>query len=146
MLWHCGTSPFAMANKEGVLLERHYFADYTDDPGLTDCGPTTDIAFRESDLTVFWICRDADYFYYFTGHSMDSDKKAFRGSRGLVDDLKLYKEPVQVLDLMNTLLVQSWAHHYPMVMWDVGSYLEEIAFWLKLKRVPKDPYTEYLSV
>ncbi len=146
MLWHCGTSPFAMANKDGVLLERHYFADYSDDPGMKDCGPTTDVIFRKSDLTVFRVCREADHFYYFTGHSMDSGKKSFRGSRGWVGDLKFYKEPVQVLDLMNTLIVQSWAHHYPMVMRDVGSYLEEIAFWLKLKRVVKDPYREYLSV
>ena len=146
LLWHCGTSPFSMANKEGVLLERHYFADYTDDPDMKDCGPTTDVLFRESDLTVFRICREADYFYYFTGRSFDNGKKTFRGSRGWVGDLKLYKEPVQVLDLMNTLIVQSWAHHYPMVMRDVGSHLEEIAFWLNLKRVMKDRYTEYLSV
>ena len=29
MIWHCGTSPFDMANEKGVLLERHYFADYS---------------------------------------------------------------------------------------------------------------------
>lgn len=146
MLWHCGTSPFSMAGKDGVLLERHYFADYSDDPDMKDCGPTTDVIFRESPLTVFRICRDADYFYYFTGRSFDNGKKTFRGSRGWVGDLHLYKEPVAVLDLMNTIIYRAGAHHYPMVMRDVGSYLEETAYWLGLKRVSKDPYKEYLSV
>ena len=40
MIWHCGTSPFDMANEKGVLLERHYFADYSDDPHMKDCGPS----------------------------------------------------------------------------------------------------------
>jgi hypothetical protein len=146
LLWHCGTSPFSMANKEGVLLERHYFADYSDDPGLKDCGPITDITFHEGDLTVFRICRDADYFYYFTGKVYDEGKKTFSGSRGWVRDLKLYRDPVKVLDLMNTLIMQSHAHHFPMVMQDLSPYLEEFAYWTKLKRVKKDEFRDYLSV
>jgi L-fucose isomerase-like protein len=145
LLWHCGTSPFCMANKNGVLLERHYFADYTDNPGLKDCGPITDVLFKDSDVTVFRLLGDADRFYYFTGNTFDEAKKTFRGSRGWVRNLKLYREPVQVIDLMNTLINRTFAHHYPMVMADASSYLEEFCYWLGIARIRKDPYRDFLS-
>ena len=61
-------------------------------------------------------------------------------------DLKLYREPVKVLDLMNTIMTHAWAHHYPMVLKDVSAPLEELAYWLDLKRVKKAEYRDYLSV
>jgi L-fucose isomerase-like protein len=146
MIWHCGTSPFDMANKRGVLLERHYFADYSDDPGMKDCGPAVDVVFKPGDMTAFRITGEADSFYYFTGRFTDTDKKTFSGSRGWVTDLKLYREPVKVLDLMNTIMTRAWTHHYPMVLKDVSAPLEELAYWLDLKRVPKAEYRDYLSV
>ncbi len=146
MIWHCGTSPFDMANKRGVLLERHYFADYSDDPGMKDCGPAVDVVFKPGDMTVFRITGEADSFYYFTGRFTDDGKKSFSGSRGWVKDLKLYREPVKVLDLMNTVMTRAWAHHYPMVLADVSAPLEELAYWLDLKRVRKAEYRDYLAV
>ena len=146
LLWHCGTSPFDMADERGVTLERHYFADYSSDPGLKDCGPITDVYFRESDVTVFRFLGEADRFYYFTGKSFDSGKKSFSGSRGWVKELRLYGEKVNVVDLMNTMLVNGLAHHYPVVMKDVGSSIEEFAYWMGLKKVKKVPYRDYLYV
>jgi len=146
MIWHCGTSPFDMANERGVLLERHYFADYSDDPGMKDCGPIVDVVFKPGDMTVFRITGEADSFYYFTGTFFDDGRQSYNGSRGWVRHLKLYGEPVKVLDLMNTIMTRAWAHHYPMVMKDVSPYLEELAYWLGLKRVKKAEYRDYLSV
>lgn len=146
MLWHCGTSPFDMANQQGVLLERHYFADYTDQPHLKDCGPITDVTFRDSQATVFRVVGEADSFYYFTGRTFDEGKKTFCGSRGWMKDLNLYREPVKVLDLINTLMLKVYAHHHPLVLNDVSVYLEELAYWLDLKRVPKTKYQDYLYV
>lgn len=146
MIWHCGTSPFDMANRRGVLLERHYFADYSEDPGMKDCGPIVDVEFKPGEMTVFRITGEADSFYYFTGRFTDSQRKTYNGSRGWVTDLKLYREPVRVLDLMNTIMTRAWTHHYPMVLKDVSTYLEELAWWLDLKRVKKAEYRDYLSV
>ena len=146
MIWHCGTAPFDMANDRGVLLERHYFADYSDDPGMKDCGPIVDVVFKPGDMTVFRVVGEADSFYYFTGTFFEEGKKTYSGSRGWVKNLKLYREPVKVLDLMNTIMTRAWTHHYPMVMKDVSAPLEELAYWLDLKRVKKAEYRDYLSV
>ena len=39
MMWHCGTSPFDMADGKGVRLDRHYFADYTKGCTAQGCRP-----------------------------------------------------------------------------------------------------------
>ena len=146
MLWHCGTSPFDMADSKGVKLERHYFAEYSKQDVLKDCGPITDVRFRPSEITVFRFTGDAQSFYYFTGKTFDGGKKTFNGSRGWVKDLALNGEPVKALDLMNTMLVRGLPHHHPMVMADVGNCIEELAWWLGLKKVKPAPYRDYLYV
>ena len=146
MMWHCGTSPFDMADGSGVRLDRHYFADYTKDDRLKDAGPITDVVFRPSDMTVFRLIGEADSFYYFTGKTLEHGKKSFDGSRGWVSNLKLYDEPIEVLDLINTMLVQGLPHHYPMVLENTGGLIEELAFWLGLKKISRMPYRDYMYI
>ena len=146
MMWHCGTSPFDMADGRGVRLDRHYFADYTKDARLKDAGPITDVVFRPSDMTVFRLIGEADSFYYFTGKTLKNGKKSFDGSRGWVSDLKLYDEPIEVLDLINTMLVQGLPHHYPMVLENAGGLIEELAFWFGLRKITRLPYRDYMYI
>jgi L-fucose isomerase-like protein len=146
MMWHCGTAPFDMAGTGGVKLDRHYFADYTEDETLKDAGPITDVQFKPSEMTVFRFIGEADRFYYFTGKMMEQGKKTFDGSRGWVSDLKFYDKPIEVLDLINTMLVQGLPHHYPMVLQNAGAYLEELAFWLGLKKTARVAYRDYMYV
>ena len=47
---------------------------------------------------------------------------------------------------MNTIMDNVYTHHYPMVLEDVSSCLEELAWWLDLKRVTKAEYRDYMSV
>ncbi len=144
MLWHCGSAPIEMANDRGVILEKHYFADYAE--SVKNCGPITDIIFKEGDVTVFRLVKESGHFYYFTGRFFDEDKPSFHGSRGWVNDLKLYNEPIKSMDLANTLLVNGLPHHFPMVMGHIGKYLEEFAYWLDLKKIIRKDYQDYLYI
>ena len=144
LLWHCGSAPKEMANSRGCICDRHYFAEY--DESIKNCAPITDIIFKKSNVTVFRFFDDGKSFYYFTGEFFNEDKKAFNGSRGWVGDLKLYKEPVKVIDLVNTMILNGLPHHYPMVMENVGSYLEEMGYWLGLNKTKKMPYKDYLYI
>ncbi len=146
MIWHCGTAPLDMAGSKGIVLEKHYMAANSTDSILKDVGPVLNMSFKPGDMTVFRLTGEADSFYYFTGRFFDDGKKTYNGSRGWVKDLNLYREPVKVLDLMNTVMTRAWAHHFPMVMTDVSAYVEELAWWLDLKRVKKAEYRDYLSV
>ena len=73
-------------------------------------------------------------------------KKTFDGSRGWVSDLKLYDKSIEVLDLINTMLVQGLPHHYPMVLQNAGGLVEELAFWLGLKKISPVPYRDYMYI
>jgi hypothetical protein len=41
----------------------------------------------------------------------------------MVKKLKLYDEPVKVMDLANTMIVQALPKHYPMVMENLSTHL-----------------------
>jgi L-fucose isomerase-like protein len=144
LLWHCGSAPFGMANKRGVICEKHYFADY--EQSLKNCGPVTDMIFSENEVTVFRLTDESERFYYFTGRFFNEEKKSFCGSRGWVNDLKLYDEPIKSVDLINTVLVNGLAHHFPIVQKDVSKYLEEFGFWAGLKKIKRFDYKDYLYV
>jgi hypothetical protein len=144
LLWHCGSAPFEMANDRGPVCEKHYFADYAE--SVKNCGPITDIIFKEGDVTVFRLTGEGGHFYYFTVRFFDEDKKSFNGSRGWVNELKLYGEPIGTWDMANTLFVNGLPHHYPMVMKHVGHYIEEFAYWADLRKIKRLDYRDYLYV
>lgn len=144
LLWHCGSAPIEMANSRGTILEKHYFADYAE--SLKNCGPVTDMIFKKGEVTVFRLTGESDSFYYLTGKFFDEDKKSFHGSRGWVNELKLYGKPIGAMDMANTLITNGLPHHFPMVMEDAGKYLEEFAWWLGLKKIKRLDYQDYLYV
>ncbi len=144
MLWHCGSAPLEMANSGGLTLDKHYFAEYSE--SVANCGPITDLVFRKGDVTVFRLVKESGHFYYFTGKFFDEKKPSFNGSRGWVNDLRLYGEPIGTMDLANTLLSNGLAHHFPMVMDNAARYLEEFAYWMGLKKIKRLDYRDYLYV
>jgi L-fucose isomerase-like protein len=146
LLWHCGAAPFEMSNERGVLCRCHYRAEFAQEQEFDKLGPVTDIVFPESEVTVFRLTGESNYFYYFTGKILDRDKVSFDGSRGWVGELRLYDRPIKPVDLMNTIFNNSIQHHFPVVFKNVGDYIEEFGYWLGLHKVERDDYRDYLSV
>jgi L-fucose isomerase-like protein len=143
LMWHCGSAPMELADNNSVTCRNVYRSEFAKGTDLEDLGPITSLTYKSGPVTVFRLTGEADSFYYFTG-SMFEGKKSWYGNRGWVKDLKFYKEPIAVKDLINTILVNSIQHHYPMVLEDVGDYLEELSYWLDLKKVGKNTWERYL--
>ncbi len=146
LLWHCGAAPFEMANSKKTTIRKHYRAEFSQDSDLCDLGPITDIIYPKGDVSVFRFLKEAGHYYYFTGKFFDEDKKSFNGSRGWVKDLYFYKEKIDAIDLINTILYRHIPHHYPIVLDDIGSHIEEFAYWMNLKKIKKEEFKNYLSV
>lgn len=146
LLWHCGSAPFEMASDAGVACRHHYRSEFADEPDFVKLGPIMDLMYDPGDVTVFRLTGEGDRFYYFTGQMTDAAKPSWYGSRGWVSGLKLYGQPIRSADLMNTLFVNGVQHHYPMVLQDVGKYLEEFAYWLGLEKIRRTDYQDYLQV
>ncbi|MFH0795785.1 MAG: hypothetical protein V2A65_01855 [Candidatus Omnitrophota bacterium] len=146
LVWHCGSAPFEMAGKRGIICRSHYRAAFADETGFDNLGPIIDIIYQKTDITVFRLIGESDLFYYFTGKTFDEKKKSWNGSRGWINGLKLYGEPIKAIDLINTILTNNIQHHFPIVLKDVGKYLEEFAYWLDLKKVRRMEYKDHLYV
>ena len=145
LLWHCGAAPFEMANKRGVICRNHYRSEFASEESFENLAPVTDVIYPPgANMTSFRLTRESDYFYYFAGKGLDESKKMYNGSRGWFGDLTLNGEPVKAIDLVNTILNSGIQHHFPMVLQNVGKYIEEFAYWLGLKKVLKNEYKDYL--
>jgi len=144
LMGHCGAAPFEMANKCGVACRIHYRAEFSDQAELDGLAPTTDLVFPETEMTVFRLTRESDRFFYFTGRGFDEKKKSYDGSRGWITDLRLYGRQISAIDLVNTVLDNHLQHHFPLILQDVSSYIEEFASWLGLKKIEKREYKDYL--
>lgn len=143
LLWHCGSAPFVMADKCVVNCKTVYRSDFAAGTDFEEIGPITDMVYASSDVTVFRLIRESDYFYYFTGKIFGQEKESWKGSRGWVKDLKFYRLPIKAKDLINTILDKGIPHHFPFVMDDVAKYIEEIAYWLNLKRIEVKEYEDF---
>ncbi|MBN1299058.1 MAG: hypothetical protein JW997_05165 [Actinobacteria bacterium] len=148
-LWHCGNIPICLAENGKYNICNHYawYNKLGDGAKVRNFGAVIDAKFKQSEVTVFRIIGDSDRFYYFTGTSLDNSKlETFDGGRGWIGDLKLFKNPINALDLINTIVVGGLPHHYPLTFKDVSDEIEELAYILDLKKVKKIVYKNYLDV
>jgi L-fucose isomerase-like protein len=143
LMWHCGSAPMELSDDKGVVCRNVYRSEFAKGTDLEDLGPITSLTYKKAPVTVFRLTGEPGSYYYFTGRTIEG-KKSWYGNRGWVNDIRLYKEPIKVKDLINTILVNSIQHHYPMVLDDVSDYLEELAYWLDLEKVPEKKWQRYL--
>ena len=146
LLWHCGSAPVEMAGKNGVSCDPHFRGAFEDKGEFADLAPVTDMVFKDSDITVFRLSGEGDKFYYFTGRTFNGKKKSWVGSRGWVKDLKFYNEKIKVIDLVNTIFLNSIHHHFPIVLKDISKYLKEFAYWMDLKKIKRIDYDDSMDV
>ena len=72
-------------------------------------------------------------------------KDSFDGSRGWMSNFRLADEPSSLRDVVNTLMVQRFQHHYPVVAGDWHDELMECAAWLDVKPLERVPYKRYMQ-
>ena len=114
---------------------------------MKDCGPITDVEFRASSHDrVPPGPRDWTTSCTSPGGSSTPARRPSPAAGAGRGTCRLYREPVKVLDLMNTIMDNFYAHHYPWCWPTSSAYLEELAWWLDLKRVPKAEYRDYMYV
>jgi L-fucose isomerase-like protein len=116
LMWHCGPASKSFMGKEGYTLGVNYNA-LPHEPGkeLNSCGVIRDMVFKPQHATIARITGDCNKMFAAEGDFIDYEKKSFFGSRGWMGNLKLNREKISVRDFLNTILVQRFQHHYPIV-------------------------------
>jgi len=147
-LWHCGNMPICLANNGNYSICNHYafYNELEDGTKIRNVGAIIDARFKESDVTVFRIVGDVNKYYYFTGMSLNNDNlNTFDGGRGWIGNLKFFKEPISVIDLINTIIVNGFPHHYPLTFMDVSDEIEEFSYILGLNKLKKIGFKTIIS-
>lgn len=143
LMWHCGPSPECYANCDGSSLTYSY--QPTDRTNIKKIGLISNMVFKPQNVTFMRITGEWDRMFLLDGKVMEGMKDSPNGSRGWISNLRLNRNAISVRDLMNTILVQGFQHHYPMMSGDITEELMEVAAWLDITMIEKVEYQNYLQ-
>ena len=144
LMWHCGVSPRHFANKDGIRWVDHVTLGRkaTDGP----YGVAGDQVFGEQDTTVSYVGDDGSSLLVLRSHISDRDVKGFDGTRGWFGAFELNKQPIALMELINTLTVRGHEHHFAVGQGDVTNELMEVAAWSKMRLIERIPYVDYVQL
>ena len=148
LLWHCGPAAARYCQKNGYQLGCNY-SGMAHEPGkglTARCGVARDMVFDDNPITVMRLTGECDKIFHMGGEFMLPDKFSFHGSRGWCGNLTLNGEKIGAKDLLNTILVHGFQHHFPLVIGDYADEIKEFAAWAGLRPLEKVPYADYLQV
>ena len=148
LLWHCGPAASHFCKQCGYKLSVNYHGmAHEPGKGITSCsGVTRDMVFDESDVTVMRLSGECDKMLIAGGRFMGNAKVSFNGSRGWMNRLTWNGESINARDLVNSVLVNGFQHHFPVVQGNYIDELKEMAAWLGLNPIAKIPYADYLQL
>jgi len=146
LLWHCGPASKRFCSDKGFTLGINYHAlPHEKGKKLNGCGIVRDMVFKPEHVTIARITGEGNKFFLAEGDFIDYEKKSFFGSRGWMGNLKLNGENISVRDFVNTVLVQRFQHHYPIISGNYSNEVMEAAAWLGMDFVNKVKYQEFMQ-
>jgi len=140
LLWHCGPTSPALADENGAALKPLWLFD---GPGGKRTGLHNDLVLKPGAATVLGFTTDFDKMLLLNGQ-IDNTKPSYLGSRGWFKDLSLNGETINTRDLIQTLMVSGYQHHYPFAYGELINAGLEICSWLGISPVASEIYTPYL--
>jgi len=144
-LWHCGVAPTCWANANGIKWDAHFnIGEYGENNEWQGRGVVADVQFKAGKVTICTMDNDFDNLFILSGDVM-ADKRAYEGSSGWVNNLKMNDEPISIKDLINTISVNRMNHHYPTAFGDLTNELTEFANWKRISILQKIPYKPYMQ-
>ena len=148
LLWHCGPASSAYCRQQGYKLGCNYSGmAHEPNKGLTArCGVARDMVFDENPISVMRLTGECDRLFQMGGSFVSPEKFSFHGSRGWCGDLTFNGEKIGARDLLNTILVNGFQHHFPVIMGDYSDEIKEFAAWSGLKPLKRVPYADYLQI
>lgn len=142
LMWHCGVSPRHFANSDGIKWVNHTTLGRKSDVAY---GVAGDQVFAAQETTITYIGDDAQRLLVLQSQVIEREVKGFDGTRGWFTQFQLNGEPIDVWDLVNTLIVRGQEHHYAVGQGNISAELLEVAAWLDMNLVEKVPYRDYLQ-
>ncbi len=147
LFWHCGPASRRFCEKSGFTYSLNYTgtAHAPEEKEISGTGTVRDMVFDPGEITIARLTVECDKLFVATAEFLDSEKPSFYGSRGWAGSLTLNRQSVSARDFLNTVLVQRFQHHYPIVKGDYSREVLEAGAWLGLRTTEKVPYEDYMQ-
>lgn len=145
LFWHCGVGCTCLASCGEVRLGVHSNPEPTPDRGRVPMPTVADMVYAPGKATVARITDHGSRLFLLDGEFMGPNKPSPDGSRGWMGGLRLNQRPIDLKNLMNTVLVQRLQHHYAVVPGDVTDAMLEVSAWLDMQQVPEVEYKVYMQ-
>jgi len=108
-------------------------------------GMVRDMVYGPMCATLMRFTRECGTIFMALGSFKHPEKEGFHGSRGWFGDLTVDGRSLDVRDLVNTIMVQHFQHHYPLAPGDLTGAVRELAAWLGIGFLDAVPYKPYLQ-
>jgi L-fucose isomerase-like protein len=140
LMWHCGCAAPCWADGK---LEHRQITNGRED--LRDFGLGNYCALKAGPATVMRVTGEGEKMLVFTGEFVEDQKQLYNGSNGWMGNLRINREPLTALDLVNTIMVYGFQHHFPIAFGELHEALMEFGAWLGLKMLGPVKYQDYLQ-
>jgi hypothetical protein len=111
-----------------------------DGPDGDKTGLHNDLVLRPGKASVVGFTVDFDRMLVLSG-VIDNTKPSYNGSRGWLKELQLNGNHVTVPELVQTLMVSGYQHHYPFAYGDLVDAATELCCWVGIAPIATEKYT-----
>ncbi len=140
LLWHCGPTAPSLADPKGARLQPLWLFD---GQAPEPIGLHNDLVLRRGSATILGLTPDFESMLVLAGE-IDPDKPSYTGSRGWMKNLHLNGRQITTAELVQTIMVSGYQHHYPLAYGSLSDAALELAGWLGIRSIPIEPYTHYV--
>ncbi len=143
LFWHCGVTPRHFGGDNGIRWVDHVTLGRKSDVSY---GVSGDLRFAPQPTTIAYAGDDFSEMFIATADVVETGNAGFEGTRGWFSKFQLNGEPIELVDLVNTAVVQGHEHHFAVAQGDLSSELAEVAAWLGMRTTRAVPIQDYLQV
>lgn len=128
LMWHGGGGPLYLADDNGARWINHPMIGRGTPEGPV-YGAIADLVFRNGEVSVFRVARDAKALFQMQSQVCDHEHSGFTGCRGWLDSFVIEGQAVSLEDVVHTVMSHGLEHHFVLVPGDFTSVLAEFGAW-----------------
>lgn len=142
-MWHCGPGPVSWADADGQTIDYHHTLNRRKPAGENKTGLSSDIHFAYGPVTVMRFNDSLSSLLTFEAEVVAGPSSPYPGSGGWFSKFTSDKTPLQARDILETITLLGFEHHYPVARGHLEAVYRELAFWLNLSVTPFQRWQPY---
>jgi len=143
LFWHCGVGSKFYAKGDKISVEQHFNpGPYSPETGWAIQAPVSSMEFAPANVSIMRFTNECGAAFVMGGDFFDG-KLSHDGSRGWMHNFTFNGEAINVPDLVNTILVNGFHHHYPMVRGNYFAEIMDLLYFLDIKLLKRHEYAHF---